>query len=69
MSNWSQVNQSLPQNYIFPPGRRPGKHDFPVFKDLPVIDLGNTNGHDRTDLIQQIFNASQEFGIFQVLNL
>ncbi|KAL7084281.1 hypothetical protein ACP275_14G215200 [Erythranthe tilingii] len=69
MSNWSEVVQSMPEKYIFPLNKRPGNHVFPVFKNIPLIDLEETNGHhDRTKLIQQIFSASQEFGIFQVIN-
>ncbi|KAL3620606.1 hypothetical protein CASFOL_035518 [Castilleja foliolosa] len=64
MSNWSNVGQSLPENYIFPPDKRPGKHVFPVLKDVPVIDLG----HDRAEVIQQILSASQDFGFFEVIN-
>ncbi|GFP99597.1 hyoscyamine 6-dioxygenase [Phtheirospermum japonicum] len=68
MSNWSNLVQSVPENYIIPPDKRPGKHVFPVLNDVPVIDLGKSEGHDRAEIIQQILNASQEFGFFQVIN-
>ncbi|PIN04039.1 Hyoscyamine (6S)-dioxygenase [Handroanthus impetiginosus] len=68
MSNWSNVAQSLPENYIFPPDKRPGKHVFPVFRNVPVIDLQKSEDHNRAGIIQQIFHASQEFGFFQVIN-
>ncbi|KAK6150256.1 hypothetical protein DH2020_017781 [Rehmannia glutinosa] len=65
MSNWSKVVKSVPENYIFPPDKRPGKHVFPVVNDVPVIDLENAQGQNRADIIQQILSASQEFGFFQ----
>lgn len=67
MSNWSEV-KSLPQNYIFPPGQRPGKLIFPVYKDIPVIDLEKARGNERAQLVQEILKASQDFGLFQVVN-
>ncbi|KAL7145412.1 hypothetical protein ABFS83_07G082000 [Erythranthe nasuta] len=68
MSNWSQVVELMPANYIFPLGKSPGKHVFPVFKNIPLIDLEETKDRHRRDIIHQIFSASQEFGIFQVIN-
>ncbi|KAL8528058.1 hypothetical protein ACS0TY_005757 [Phlomoides rotata] len=65
MSNWSNVVQSLPEKYIFPPHKRPGKHEFPLMNNLPVIDL---SGKNRAFTVQRIFDASQEFGFFQVIN-
>lgn len=67
MSNWSEV-KSLPQNYIFPPGQRPGKLIFPVYKDIPVIDLEKARGNERAQLVQEILKASEDFGLFQVVN-
>ncbi|KAL2556914.1 2-oxoglutarate (2OG) and Fe(II)-dependent oxygenase superfamily protein [Forsythia ovata] len=67
MSNWTDV-QSLPKSYVFPPDRRPGENVFPVCKNVPVIDLEKAEGLDRVETIQQILNASQEFGFFQVIN-
>lgn len=65
MSNWSDV-QSMPENYVFPPDKRPGKLIFPDCKDIPTIDLEKAEGLDRAEIIQQIMKASQEFGFFQV---
>ncbi|KZV32991.1 hyoscyamine 6-dioxygenase [Dorcoceras hygrometricum] len=62
MSNWcTKTAQSLPEKYVFPPGKRPGKLDFPVCENVPVIDLKKAKS-------QQILNAFQEFGFFQVIN-
>ncbi|KAI3742667.1 hypothetical protein L1987_60359 [Smallanthus sonchifolius] len=67
ISNWSGV-QSLPETYIFPPERRPGDHKIPSSKDIPIIDLETINGPERAQTIQQIIKASQDFGLFQVIN-
>lgn len=62
MSNWSV--QSLPENYIFPPDKRPGNHVFPVLKTIPVVDLDQPD----EQIIQQIIKASRNFGFYQVIN-
>lgn len=66
MSNWANPVQSLPEKYIFPPHKRPGTHVFPVINNIPTLDLGNLDAHNRPQIIQQIFQASQDFGFFQV---
>ncbi|PPR93618.1 hypothetical protein GOBAR_AA27056 [Gossypium barbadense] len=63
VSSWYK-DQSLPESYIFPPHERPGKLLVPRCNTVPVIDLGDT----RTNLVHQILKASQEFGLFQVVN-
>ncbi|CAK9140632.1 unnamed protein product [Ilex paraguariensis] len=68
ISNWSNV-QSMPESFVFPPERRPGKNLVPVCNDIPVIDLKPIDeDHDPAETIQQILKASQEFGFFQVIN-
>lgn len=62
ISNWSNV-EFVPKKYIFPPERRPGKIEFPVCNDIPLIDLAHNHP---TDTIQKVIRACQEFGIFQV---
>ncbi|KAK9993377.1 hypothetical protein SO802_023080 [Lithocarpus litseifolius] len=64
VSSWCN-DRSLPESYILPPEKRPEKLTVPLANNIPVIDLG---GHDQTDLIQQILEACQEFGFFQVIN-
>ncbi|KAL0370448.1 UNVERIFIED_CONTAM: Hyoscyamine 6-dioxygenase [Sesamum angustifolium] len=68
MSNWSNVVQSLPEKYVFPPEKRPGKDVFPVVNDVPVIDLEIAEGHGRGEIVHQILHACQQFGFFQVIN-
>ncbi|KAI3506856.1 hypothetical protein L1887_21440 [Cichorium endivia] len=63
VSSWSNGVQSVPKDYVMPPERRPG--DFiAVCKEIPVINLQN----DRSEVVQQILKACQEFGLFQVIN-
>ncbi|KMT10354.1 hypothetical protein BVRB_5g121030 isoform B [Beta vulgaris subsp. vulgaris] len=64
VSSWSD-GKSLPESYIFPSGKRPGENIVPTSKTVPVIDLGHIN---RKETIQNIIEASQEFGFFQVIN-
>ncbi|KAL1827253.1 hypothetical protein ACET3Z_005665 [Daucus carota] len=67
VSSWSS-NQHLPEDYVFPVEQRPGEETtIPVCKAIPVIDLGKAS-HGREDIIQQIIDASQKFGFFQVIN-
>ncbi|KAA8550760.1 hypothetical protein F0562_002444 [Nyssa sinensis] len=67
LSSWSKDVQSLPEMYVFPPDTRPGEHIVPVCNN-PVVDLNRTMGHNQAETIQQIIEASQEFGFFQVIN-
>ncbi|PHT31236.1 hypothetical protein CQW23_27573 [Capsicum baccatum] len=64
ISNWSNV-ECVPKKYIFPPERRPGKLEFPVCHDIPLIDFAHNHPDE---IVQQVIRACQEFGIFQVIN-
>ena len=61
-SSWPNV-QYVPDSYVHPPEKRPGKLVFPTCKTIPIIDL---EGQDRIHVIQNVLNASNEFGFFQV---
>ncbi|OMP03104.1 Oxoglutarate/iron-dependent dioxygenase [Corchorus capsularis] len=63
ISSWYK-DGSLPESYIFPPDIRPGKFDVPTCNKIPVIDLGNADNN----LVEQLLKASQDFGMFQVVN-
>ncbi|XP_039021675.1 hyoscyamine 6-dioxygenase-like [Hibiscus syriacus] len=67
VSSWFN-DRPLPQSYIFPPDTRPGNHIIPGCSTIPVVDLGKASGCDRTGIVQQILEASREFGFFQVIN-
>nr|POE62470.1 protein downy mildew resistance 6 [Quercus suber] len=62
VSSWYN-DRSLPESFILPPEDRPGI--LSLGKNIPVVDLG---AHDQPDILQQILEASQEFGMFQVIN-
>ncbi|KAK2455334.1 protein DOWNY MILDEW RESISTANCE [Trifolium repens] len=66
-SYWSNF-QSVPEDYIFPPESRPGNLKVPFNSSIPVIDLSETHKGDRSNIIQKIIKAAQEFGFFQVIN-
>lgn len=61
LSNGFDVG-SLPEDYIFPPEDL----NVPFSTNIPVIDLSEAQNGDRTNTIQKIINASEEFGFFQV---
>nr|XP_043633228.1 flavanone 3-dioxygenase 2-like [Erigeron canadensis] len=57
--------QTLPKNYIFPVESRPGEVAIPFCDALPMIDL---LACDWDNAVQQVLEACQEFGIFQLIN-
>ncbi|KAL5068088.1 hypothetical protein RYX36_018975 [Vicia faba] len=65
--NWSSI-ESVPENYIFPPETRPGDIKIPICHSIPVIDLSEAQNGDRTNTIQKMIKAAEEFGFFQVMN-
>ncbi|KAJ4726866.1 Hyoscyamine 6-dioxygenase [Melia azedarach] len=67
VSTWYK-DKSLPENYIFPPEKRPGKFSVPSCDAIPVVDLSKALDHNRSDIIEQILKAGKEFGFFQVIN-
>ncbi|KAH7862519.1 hypothetical protein Vadar_005974 [Vaccinium darrowii] len=68
VSSWSKNVQSVPENYVFPEGRRPGDITAPVCNNIPVIDLAQEGGLDHDEMIHQIMRGSKDFGLFQVIN-
>ncbi|XP_052169965.1 hyoscyamine 6-dioxygenase-like [Diospyros lotus] len=67
VSDWSKHVQSLPEDYVFPPGQRPGKLTV-LPGNSPVIDLNQAANYDPSLTAHQILEASREFGFFQVTN-
>ncbi|BAT95338.1 Protein DOWNY MILDEW RESISTANCE 6 [Vigna angularis] len=61
-------HESLSGDYIFPPELRPGDLKIPFGSNISVIDLSEAENGDRTNTIQKIIKASEEFGFFQVIN-
>ncbi|KAL6217514.1 hypothetical protein ACLB2K_010731 [Fragaria x ananassa] len=56
----------VPESYILPPGVRPGTTDASVMEVIPVIDLQHL-ATNRSQVVKQIIEASQEYGFFQNL--
>ena len=65
--NWSKHLHSVPEDFLFPPGQRPGKLTV-LPGNSPVIDLNQAANHDPSLIAHQILEASREFGFFQVHN-
>ncbi|KAK1283124.1 2'-deoxymugineic-acid 2'-dioxygenase [Acorus calamus] len=62
---------TVPESYIYPPEKQPGKSIIPTGESIPVIDLGGRRGDhggQQFTLVEQIMKATQEFGFFQVIN-
>lgn len=53
---------TLPASYVRPEPERPKLSEVAEFLNAPIVDLG------RVDKIQQISQACQHYGFFQVLN-
>ncbi|KAI3760170.1 hypothetical protein L1987_50561 [Smallanthus sonchifolius] len=64
VSTWSKTTQILPENYIFPVDERPGSVEVPLCQNIPLIDLSQS----QSQTVQEILDACQEFGFFQVIN-
>ncbi|XP_021768612.1 hyoscyamine 6-dioxygenase-like [Chenopodium quinoa] len=54
------ANREIPQKYVLPPDKRTG-HVGKI--EIPIIDL-----NDEKNSIQHIMKASQDLGLFQVIN-
>ncbi|KAL9661167.1 hypothetical protein QQ045_025989 [Rhodiola kirilowii] len=57
----------VPDSYIHLPDIRPGKVEFPVCNDVPVIDLAQLD-HNRVELVSKLLKAGQDIGIFFLIN-
>ncbi|XP_024968711.1 hyoscyamine 6-dioxygenase-like [Cynara cardunculus var. scolymus] len=68
ISSWCTTVKSLPLQYVFPEDKRPGDQIVPNFDNCPVIDLEKAVSGDRNAVIQQVLQASQDCGLFQVIN-
>ncbi|KAL7589677.1 hyoscyamine 6-dioxygenase [Lactuca sativa] len=68
LSSWSSAAIYLPENYVFPVQSRPGDATVPFCNTLPMIDLNTAFAGGRQDAVQQVLEACQDFGVFQVIN-
>lgn len=66
IASMSKEANTIPSDFIRPIDEQPGATTFrePV-PEIPVIDFANTN---HNQIIDEIVKASQEWGIFQVVN-
>ncbi|XP_049349052.1 hyoscyamine 6-dioxygenase-like [Solanum verrucosum] len=69
VSSWAKNIVTLPENYVMPPDKRPNEH-VSIGNNIPVIDLAkaSSNTVNHAELVQEILKASQEFGLFQIIN-
>ncbi|PHT52873.1 hypothetical protein CQW23_07335 [Capsicum baccatum] len=69
VSSWAKNVDTLPENYVMPPSKRPSEH-VSIASSIPVIDLAKASSStiNHAGLVQELLNASQEFGIFQIIN-
>lgn len=60
---------SVPANYVRPITDRPNLQEVETVGDasIPVIDLQGLHGPNRPQVIQQIGQACEEYGFFQVI--
>ncbi|KAK4746074.1 hypothetical protein SAY87_012386 [Trapa incisa] len=60
----------VPPNYVRPVSDRPNMQEVETlaYASIPVIDLQGLHGHDHSKVIQQIGQACEEYGFFQVKN-
>ncbi|KAI3514588.1 hypothetical protein L1887_13131 [Cichorium endivia] len=68
LSNWSSAVKSLPENYVIPVDSRPGDVKVPFCKYIPVVDLKTALSRGRHHAVQQVLEASLDFGFFQLIN-
>ncbi|KAK4732054.1 hypothetical protein R3W88_025042 [Solanum pinnatisectum] len=69
VSSWAKNIVTLPENYVMPPDKRPNEH-VSIGNNIPVIDLEKASSStiNHAELVQEILKASQEFGLFQIIN-
>ena len=67
ITKWCTKVKSVPKDYVFPEGIRPREQVVPIGKNFQVIDLENKAVFgNQKDVVQQIIQASQDSGFFQV---
>ncbi|XP_060196799.1 hyoscyamine 6-dioxygenase-like isoform X2 [Lycium barbarum] len=63
ISSWASQANSVPEKYVVPSEKRLNIN-VPIGKDIPVIDLSLPS----ENIVKEIIKASQEYGVFQVIN-
>ncbi|RZC22600.1 protein DMR6-LIKE OXYGENASE 1-like [Glycine soja] len=70
VSDMASTMKQVPSNFIRPLGDRPNLQGVVQSSDvcIPLIDLQDLHGPNRSHIIQQIDQACQNYGFFQVTN-
>ncbi|TKY64163.1 Naringenin,2-oxoglutarate 3-dioxygenase [Spatholobus suberectus] len=58
----------VPSNFIRPLADRPNLQHHSSTASIPIIDLQGLDGSSRSQIIQDIAHASQNYGFFQIVN-
>lgn len=61
-------NLQVQDKYILPPHERPQMSEVSYSQSIPVVDLQELDGPNRTWVVQQIKRACEEDGFFQIVN-
>lgn len=71
VSDMASTMKQVPSNFIRPLGDRPNLQGVVQSSDvsIPLIDLQDLHGPNRSHIIQQIDQACQNYGFFQVCKL
>ncbi|MCD9639442.1 hypothetical protein HAX54_023993 [Datura stramonium] len=65
ISSWSNKLEAVPPSHCIPLHERP-VDPVPVMNNIPVIDLGKATGEERAAVVQQLLEACEEYGFFQL---
>ncbi|XP_077230354.1 1-aminocyclopropane-1-carboxylate oxidase homolog 4-like [Tasmannia lanceolata] len=60
--------KTIPRFFIHPPENLTGLKSPPPTAGIPIIDLSGLNSHRRSEIVEQIREASSRWGFFQVFN-
>eukprot|EP00253_Pinus_taeda_P008526 PITA_08526 len=61
-------NLEVQDRYVLPPHERPQKSDMSFCESIPIIDLKDLDGPNRTTLVHEIRRACEDDGFFQIVN-
>jgi len=59
-------NLQVHDRYILPPHERPQMSEISYSESIPVVDLKDLDGPNRTTVVHEIRRACEEDGFFQV---
>lgn len=69
LSDLASTVSHVPSNFIRPLDERPNLQDVrSLDASIPIIDLHGLDGPNRSDIIQKIGHACQNYGFFQIMN-